>query len=143
MRWLFSLVALVFRGDHATDAELLELRYEHAMLRRHAGPLRYEPANRAWFTALSRLIPRRRWAMVFRHARDATGLHRKLAQRKYDTSKQRKPCGARLQDHDSDLHVLVAPSGRSGSDLVLAREPAEDLFSSDPAPDGDNAAELD
>jgi putative transposase len=48
MRWLFSLVALVFRGDRAKDAELLVLRHENAVLRRHAGRLRYEPAGRAW-----------------------------------------------------------------------------------------------
>src|ERR1039457_5006380 len=47
MRWLFSLVALVFRGDRAKDAELLVLRHENAVLRRHAGRLRYEPADRA------------------------------------------------------------------------------------------------
>jgi putative transposase len=52
MRWLFSLVALVFRGDRAKDAELLVLRHENAVLRRHAGRLRYEPADRAWFTAV-------------------------------------------------------------------------------------------
>ena len=47
MRWLFALVALVFRGDQAKEAELLVLRHENAVLRRTAGRLRYEPANRA------------------------------------------------------------------------------------------------
>jgi hypothetical protein len=40
------------------DAELLVLRHENAMLRRHAGRVRYEPAAQAWFTALTRFIPR-------------------------------------------------------------------------------------
>jgi putative transposase len=92
MRWLFSLVALVFREDHAKDAELLMLRHENAVLRRHAGRLRYEPADRAWFTALTRFIPRRRWAEVF-PVTPATLLawHRRLAARKYDTSRRRMP----------------------------------------------------
>ena len=50
------------------------------------------PADRAWFAALTRFIPRRRWAEVF-PVTPATLLawHRKLAARKYDTRKRRKP----------------------------------------------------
>jgi hypothetical protein len=54
MRWSFGLAVLMFRGGQAKDAELLVLRHENAMLRRHAGRVRYEPADRAWFTALTR-----------------------------------------------------------------------------------------
>ena len=41
------------------------LRHENAVLRRHAGRVRYGPADRMWFAALARLIPRRRWAEIF------------------------------------------------------------------------------
>jgi hypothetical protein len=44
----------------AKDAELLVFRHKNAVLRRHTGRVRYEPTDRAWFTALARLIPRRR-----------------------------------------------------------------------------------
>ena len=89
---VLSLAVLVFRGDLAKDAELLVLRHENAVLRRHAGRVRYEPADRAWFAALARLVPRRRWAEVF-PVTPATLLawHRRLAARKYDTSNSRKP----------------------------------------------------
>jgi putative transposase len=54
MRWLLGLMVLVSRGDRAKDAELLVLRHENAVLRRHAGRVRYEPADRAWLAALAR-----------------------------------------------------------------------------------------
>jgi putative transposase len=92
MRWTFGLAVLTFRGDQAKNAELLVLRYENAVLRRHAGRVRYQPADRAWFAALMRFIPRRRWARVF-PVTPATLLawHRRLAARKYDTSSRRQP----------------------------------------------------
>ena len=62
---ILGLVVLIFRGDQAKDAELLVLRHENAVLRRQAGRMRYEPADRVWFAAVARLVPRRRWAEVF------------------------------------------------------------------------------
>jgi hypothetical protein len=92
MRWLFSLAVLVVRGDRANSAELLVLRHENAVLRRNVGRMRYEPAGRAWFAVLTRFVPRRCWAEVF-PVTPATLLawHRRLAARKYDTSKRRQP----------------------------------------------------
>ncbi len=89
---VLGLAVLVFRGDRAKDAGLLVLRHENAVLRRYAGRVRYEPADRAWFAALARLIPRRRWAGVF-PVTPATllGWHRRLAAKKDDTSRRRKP----------------------------------------------------
>ena len=46
MRWLSGLTVLVVRGDRAKNAELLVLRHQNAVLRRNAGPVRYEPVNR-------------------------------------------------------------------------------------------------
>ena len=92
VRRVLSLAVLLSRRDLDKDAELLALRHENAVLRRHAGRIRYEPADRIWFAALAQLIPRVRWAQVFPLA-PATLLawHRKLAARKYDTRGGRKP----------------------------------------------------
>jgi putative transposase len=92
MRWLFSLAVLMSSGEREKDAELLVLRHENAVLRRSAGRARYDPVDRAWFAVLTRFIPRRRWAEVF-SVTPATLLawHRRLAARRYDTSKRRKP----------------------------------------------------
>ena len=92
MRWTFGLAVLMFRGDQAKNAELLVLRHENAVLRRNARRVRYEPADRAWFTALTRFIPRRRWTGVF-PVTPTTLLawHRRLAARRYDTSNRRQP----------------------------------------------------
>ena len=98
---VLGLVVLAFRSDRAKDAELLVLRHQNAMLRRHAGRAWYEPGDRVWFAALARLLPRRRWTEIFPMT-PATLLawHRKLAGGKYDTSKRRKP-GARRRSRAS------------------------------------------
>ena len=89
---ILGLAVLTVRRDLATDAELLVVRHENAVLRRDAGRVWYEPADRVWFAALARLLPRRRWTEVF-PVTPATLLawHRKLAASKYDTSNSRKP----------------------------------------------------
>jgi len=87
-----NLVAVLFRGDQAAAAEVLVLRHENAMLRRQAGQVRYEPADRAWFAALAWIVSRRRWIEVF-PVTPATLLawHRRLAAGKYDTGGRRRP----------------------------------------------------
>ena len=65
VRRVLGLAVLAFRGDLAKDAELLVFRHENAVLRRNVGRVRYEPADRMWFAALARLLPRRRWTDIF------------------------------------------------------------------------------
>ena len=57
LRRLLGMVALRVRGEGAKDAELLVLRQEIAVLRRHVPNVRYQPADRLWLAALSRLLP--------------------------------------------------------------------------------------
>jgi hypothetical protein len=53
------------RREASKDAELLVLRHENAVLRRQVSRVRYQPADRLWLVALSRVIPRQRWGEVF------------------------------------------------------------------------------
>jgi putative transposase len=91
-RKLLGALATVARHDVTKDAELLVLRHENTVLRRHGTKVHYEPADRFWFAALSSLIPRRRWAETF-PVSPATLLawHRRLVARTWDYSARRKP----------------------------------------------------
>ena len=94
-RGLLSVPGVLLRCDMAKDAELLVLRHENAVLRRQlAGAVRYEPADRFWFAALSTLIPRRRWRGIF-PVTPATLLawHRWLIATKWDYSARRRHTG--------------------------------------------------
>ena len=57
-RKLLAVPAVLMRRDAAKDAGLLVLRHEKTVLRRRlTGPVRYGPADRLWFAALSWLMP--------------------------------------------------------------------------------------
>jgi putative transposase len=62
---LLGCLMVPARRKASKDAELLVLRHENAVLRRQISRVRYQPADRLWLSALSRLIPRQRWAEVF------------------------------------------------------------------------------
>jgi transposase InsO family protein len=114
-RKLLSFPEVLLRRDTAKDAELLALRHENAVLRRHlAGPVRYEPEDRLWLAALSSLIPRHRWRAVF-PVTPGTLLawHRRLIAAKRDYSTQHTRTG--LPPTSAALKNLV---------LRLARENA-------------------
>jgi len=92
VRCLLGCLTALARGQVSKDAELLVLRHEHAVLRRQIGQVRYQPADRLWFAALSRLIRRRRWGEVFM-VTPATLLawHQRLVARKWDYTSRRRP----------------------------------------------------
>ncbi len=56
-RRLLDGLMVLARREVSKDAELLVLRHENAVLRRQSGRVRYQPADRLWLAALSRLIP--------------------------------------------------------------------------------------
>jgi putative transposase len=92
VRCLLGCLTALTRHQASKDAELLALRHENVVLRRQVRRARYEPDDRVWLAALSRLVPRRRWSEVFA-VTPATLLawHRRLAIRKWDYTSRRRP----------------------------------------------------
>jgi transposase InsO family protein len=92
VRCLFGSLMVLARRRVSKDAELLVLRHENAVLRRQISRVRYQPGDRLWLAALSRLIPRRRWGEVFA-VTPATLLawHRRLVTRRWDYTSRRRP----------------------------------------------------
>ena len=89
---LLGLIDVLVRRDLSKDAELLVLRHENVVMRRQIARVRDAPAARAWLAALSRLLPRYRWASVF-PVTPATILtwHRRLVSPKWDYIARRRP----------------------------------------------------
>lgn len=92
VRGLLGCLMVLARQRMSKDAELLVFRHENAILRRQVGRVRYEPGDRLWLAALSRLVPRRRWGEVF-PVTPATLLawHRRIVARKWDYTSRRRP----------------------------------------------------
>jgi putative transposase len=123
MRWSAGLVVLMFRGDRAKDAELLVLRHENAVLRRNAGRVRYEPADRAWFAALALFIPRRRAGVFPVTPATLLAWHRRLAARKYDTSTRRRPGRPPTRRSIARVAVRLATENPPGGGSRLGHVP--------------------
>ena len=127
-----GLLATQFRRDLSKDAELLVLRHENAVLRRHVARVRYEPADPAWLAALARLVPRRRWERgLCGHARDAAGLapqasrgqvrHKQATQARSapDTPEHRPPCRSPGKG-ESAVGIPAASTASSPSSALTA-----------------------
>ena len=83
---------MLTRRQLSTDAGLVVLRHENAVLRRQISRVRYQPGDGLWLAALSRLIPRPRWGEVFTVTPAAVlAWHRRLAARKWDYTSARGP----------------------------------------------------
>jgi hypothetical protein len=78
-RLVLAVVTVLVRREVSKDVELLVLRHENAVLRRHVKRVRYQLADRIWLSALARLIPRRRWVQMFNVSPDTLlRWHRRL-----------------------------------------------------------------
>jgi putative transposase len=60
-----QLLVLLARGEAAKDLEILVLRHQLTVLRRHVARPRLEPTDRALLAAVSRALPRARWSCFF------------------------------------------------------------------------------
>jgi putative transposase len=109
VRCLLGCLTVLSRGQVSKDAELLVLRHENAVLSRQVGRVRYQPADRLWLAALSRLVPRGGWGEVF-PVTPATLLawHRRLVARKWDYTSRRRPG-----------RPVLCQNSRMGADLAF------------------------
>src|SRR4051812_25053016 len=93
-------------------AELLVLRHENAVLRRQlTGPVRYEPADRFWFAALSGSVDRRHWPKIF-PVTPGTLLawHRRFTARKWDCTAHRRTSPTWREFPTTQAHGIIAAS---------------------------------
>jgi hypothetical protein len=83
-RRALGLMVLGVRGEAAKDVELLVLRHEVALLRRQVARPALQPADRVLLAALSRRLPRARWAAFFVTPATLLRWHRELVARKWN-----------------------------------------------------------
>ncbi|MGH3143448.1 MAG: integrase core domain-containing protein [Gaiellales bacterium] len=87
---LFALVWLLARPRRAKELEILVLRHELAILRRHAEQPRLTQADRGLLAALSRSLPRTAWTNFQVKPDTLLRWHRQLGARRW-TYSHRKP----------------------------------------------------
>jgi putative transposase len=81
LRQVLQMLTQLARDGGAKDVELLVLRHQVAVLRRQVHRPDLEPADRVVLAALSRLLPRRRWAAFFVTPATLLRWHRQLIAR--------------------------------------------------------------
>jgi transposase InsO family protein len=92
VRCLLGCLTVLARREVSKAAELLVLRHENAVLRRQIGRVRYQPGDRLWLAALSRLVPRHRWGEMFAVTPPTLlAWHRRLVAHKWDYASKRRP----------------------------------------------------
>jgi putative transposase len=107
VRRVLELIVLLARSDDAKEIELLALRHEVAMLRRHVKRQSFEPADRALLAALSWLLPRGRWGVFGVTPATLLGWHRRLVARRW-TYPQRRPGRPKVDEQTTALVILLA-----------------------------------
>ena len=92
VRRVLGCLMVLARREVSKDAGLLVLRHENAVLRRQIDRVRYQPGDRLWLAALSRLIPRHRRGEVLAVTPAALlAWHRPLIAGKGDDTSRRRP----------------------------------------------------
>jgi len=107
VRYLLELVVLFARSDGAKETELLALRHEVAILRRHVKCQSFAPADRAILAALSRMLPRSRWNVLGVTPATLLAWHRRLVSRRW-TYPHRRPGRPKVDEETTALVIRLA-----------------------------------
>ncbi len=78
VRLVISLLVLRSRTDRSKDAEIVVLRHQLAVLHRQVPRPRFEPTDRAFITALSRVVGRDCWSIFLVKPATILAWHRRL-----------------------------------------------------------------
>ena len=113
VRHLIGLVVLSFRSEQSNEIELLALRHEVAILRRHVGRPAYQSADRALLAVLSRLLPRSQWGTSGVTPGTLLAWHRRLVARRW-TYSHRSPGRPPIDDETTALVVRLARENPRG-----------------------------
>ena len=100
LRRSLELILLCCRSADANEIGILVLRPELAVLRRQQPRPRLQPTDRALLAALSRLLPRARWAVFLVRPETLLRWHRRMVRRRWtypSTSKGRPPLSDEVQ----------------------------------------------
>jgi hypothetical protein len=88
-----------------TEAEVLVLRHELAVLRRQIKRPKLRRRNKLFLSAMSRMLPRERWAAFIVTPATLVRWHRELVRRKW-TYRHRPPQGRRPIDPETGSLIL-------------------------------------
>ena len=83
LRRVLELMVLCWRSADAKGVEILVLRHQLAILRRHHPRPRLQPKDRALLAALSRLLPRPRWSTFMVTPETLLRWHRRMVRRRW------------------------------------------------------------
>ena len=104
---VMALVLLCFRSSEFKELEIVVLRHEIAVLRRQVSRPALRPADRAFFAAASRLLPRSRWEVFFVPPDPLLAWHRRLVARRW-TYPGRRPGRPRVSREVRELILRLA-----------------------------------
>jgi putative transposase len=118
---LLELLVLFGRGDREKEVEILVLRHELSILRRQVGQPRFAPRDRLVLTALSRVLPRRRWDAFLVRPETLLRWHRRLVARRW-TYPHRRPGRPPIGREVRELVLRLARENTSWGYLRIVGE---------------------